>query len=162
MTLKVILWFEKAEHTFASFAEKELAKLAQNAPAIEKTIGTVLTYVGPALQTIVTVTAGAPAGAVIGKVIGQAQSDLIAASGLVHDFGATPTVGSILQSVSQNLSALLTAGHITDTQSVATANKVVAEINAIANVLIPQAQISTDPALNPSPVPVAQRPTSDN
>jgi hypothetical protein len=120
-----------AEHTFAAWAEKELTKLAGEAPTIEKVLGTVLTYAGPALQTIVTVEAGSPAGALVGKVVAQAQSDLIAASSLVYDFGVTPSVSSILSSVQTNLGSLLTAGHVTNSTSVATVTKVTGELTAL-------------------------------
>ena len=127
-----------AEHTFAAWAEKELAKLAGEAPTIEKIIGTVLTYAGPALQTIVTVEAGAPAGAIVGKVVAQAQSDLIAASSLVYDFGVTPTISSIFNSVQTNLGALLAAGHVTNPTSVATVTKVTGELTALLAALSPK------------------------
>jgi hypothetical protein len=121
------------EHTFASWAEKELAKLYQAAPTIEKIADTVLTYAGPALQAVVTAEAGVAAGSVVGKVIATAQSDLIAASGLVADFGATPSAASIIGSVAANLSGLLTATKITNASSVATTTKVVSELNALVN-----------------------------
>ena len=124
-----------AEHTFAAWAEKELTKLVGAAPTIEKILGTVLTYAGPALQTIVTAEAGAPAGAIVGKVVSEAQSDLIAASSLVYDFGATPTVGSILSSVQTNLSGLLSAAHVTNSGSVSTVTKVIGEINALVSAI---------------------------
>ena len=125
-------------HTFTSWAEKELQKIEGEAPTIERVASTVLTYVGPALQTIVSVEAGAPAGAIVGKVVAQAQSDLTAAGSLIYDFGANPSAGSIISGVSTNLSALLTAGHVTNSTSIATVTKVVSELGAIAS-LIPAA-----------------------
>lgn len=119
------------EHTFAAWAEKTLQTIENVAPSIEKVAGTVLTYVGPALQTIVTAEAGAPAGSVVGKVIGQAQSDLTAASSLIYDFGASPSVTSIVGSVKDNLGTLLTAGHVTNATSVSTVTKVVGELAAL-------------------------------
>jgi hypothetical protein len=124
-----------AEHTFAAWAEKELIKLEGVAPTFERIAGTVLTYAGPALQTVVTAEAGAPAGSIVGKVLQQAQADLTAASGLVYDFGPTPSVASILGSVQTNLSALLTAGHVTNSKSVGTVNKVATELSALVAAL---------------------------
>jgi hypothetical protein len=120
-----------AEHTFAAWAEKELAKLFTEAPKLEQIASTILTYAGPALQTIVSVDLGAAAGAIVGKVVQQAQSDLVAASGLIYDFGATPSAASILNAVKDNLGALLTAGHITNATSVATVTKVTGELGAL-------------------------------
>lgn len=125
-----------AEHTFAAWAEKELQKLYSEAPKVEQVINTVLTYVGPALQILVTTTAGTAAGTIVGSVIKQAQSDLTAVSGLIYDFGATPTVGSVVSSISTNLSALLTAGHITDATSVSTVTKITNELGVLATAII--------------------------
>lgn len=126
-----------AEHTFAAWAETELAKLFSEAPKLEQIAGTVLTYAGPALQTIVTADLGAPAGAIVGKVIQQAQSDLTAAGGLIYDFGASPSVASILNAVKANLGALLTAGHVTNTASVATVTKVTGELSTLVAAMTP-------------------------
>lgn len=123
------------EHTFAGWAEKELSKLFKDAPKIEQVADAILTYVGPALQTVVTIEAGAPAGALVGKVIREAQSDLTAASGAMYDFGATPSVGSIINGVKDNLAALLAAGHVSNPASVANVNQVVNELDVLVTAL---------------------------
>lgn len=122
-------------HTFGAWAEKELALLVGKAPAIEQTVASILKYAGPALQTVVTVEAGAPAGAIVGKVIGDAQAGLIAASGLIYDFGASPSVASVIGSVQTNLSALLSAGHVTNSNSVATVTKITTELGSLVTAL---------------------------
>lgn len=137
MATSIFAKIANAEHTFAAWAEKQLAKLSTEAPKIEQVADTVLTYAGPALQTIVTLEAGAPAGAIVAKVVQQAQADLTAASGLIYDFGATPSAGSVIASVQSNLSTLLAAGHITDAGSVATANKIVNELGALVAAIVP-------------------------
>jgi hypothetical protein len=122
-------------HTFGAWAEKELAALVGKAPAIEQVAASVLKYAGPALQTVVTAEAGAPAGALVGKSIADAQAGLTAASGLIYDFGATPSIASVVSSVENNLGALLTAGHITNPNSVATVTKVVTELGSLSTAL---------------------------
>jgi len=121
-----------AEHTFAAWAEKELLKLEGVAPTIERVVDTVLTYAGPALQTVVTLEAGEPAGALVAKIIGTVQSDLTAASGLINDFGATPSVASVFSAVASNLSTLLADTGVKNPKSVSTVTKIVGEVNAIA------------------------------
>lgn len=128
-----------AVHTFGAWCEKELAALAGKAPAIEQVAASVLKYAGPALQTVVTAEAGAPAGAIVGKVVADAQAGLTAASGLIYDFGATPSAGSVIASVQSNLAALLSAGHITNANSTATVTKVVNELASLAGALTPAA-----------------------
>lgn len=122
-------------HTFGAWAEKELAALVGKAPAVEQVIASVLKYAGPALQTVVTAEAGASAGALVGKVIADAQAGLTAASGLIYDFGASPSLASVVSSVESNLSALLSAGHVTNSNSVATVTKVVTELGSLATAL---------------------------
>ena len=124
-----------AEHTFAAWAEKEWTAIYKEAPKVESVLAATLKYAGPALQTVVTAELGAPAGTVVGKVLADAQAGLVAASGLVYDFGATPTVSGVLSTVTSNLSGLLAAGHITNATSVATVNRVVSEINTVAAVI---------------------------
>jgi len=128
-----------AAHTFAAWAEKELQALTAKAPAIEQVAASVLKYAGPALQTVVAAEAGAPAGAIVGKVISDAQAGLTAASGLIYDFGATPSVGSVVASVQSNLASLLSAGHVTNANSVSTVTKVVNELAALASAFAPAA-----------------------
>ena len=122
---------ESAEHTFATWAEKELLKVEGAAPSIEKIADTILQYARPALQTVVTLEAGGPAGALVGRIIGKAQSTLTAASGLIADFGATPGVASVLSAVSSDLGGVLTAAGV-NAKSVAVVNKVTGEINTLS------------------------------
>jgi hypothetical protein len=133
-----------AAHTFAAYAEKAFAALRGDIPTIEHVAGTVLKYVGPILQMVVTAEAGAPAGQVTGKVLAEAQSDLLAAGSLIYDFGAHPSATSIIDSVSKNLDALLAAGHITNSNSVGMVKKAIGELDSLAIAL--PAPAATAPA----------------
>ena len=124
-----------AEHTFAAWAEKELTSLVAAAPSIEKVAGPIIKYVGGALQIAAGIELGAPAAAIVGSVVDQAQSDLVTVSGLIYDFGANPTVGSIVTSVQTNLNGLLTAGHVSNPKSVDAITKSVASLGALATAL---------------------------
>lgn len=127
-----------AVHTFASWAEKEWTVIYSAAPKIEQVAAAVLKYAGPALATVVAAEAGAPAGALVAKGIADAQSGLLAASSLIYDFGATPSVTGTINAVKNNLGALLAADHITNATSVSTVTKVVNELDTLAQA-IPQA-----------------------
>jgi hypothetical protein len=137
-----------AEHSFCSWAEKELLKLEGAAPTIERIADTVLTYVGPALQTVVSLEAGSAAGAVVAKVIATVQSDITAASGLITDFGASPSVSSILKAVTSNLGTLLTDAGVKDAKSVNAVNKVITELNVLEAAIT-----ALIPAVTAPPVP---------
>lgn len=128
-----------AAHTFAAWAEKALLAVTAEAPKVELVAAAILKYAGPALQTVVTVEAGGPAGAIVGKVIADAQAGLIAASGLIYDFGATPSIGSVLSSITTNLQSLLSASHITNQTSINTVTKVVTELESLILALAPPA-----------------------
>lgn len=127
--------FSKMLHTFGAWAEKTLAAIIGKAPAIEQTAAAILKYAGPALQVVVSAEAGSAAGAEVAKVVADAQAGLTAASSLIYDFGAQPTFGSVVASVKTNLAALLSAGHITNSTSVATVTKVVTELDGLATAL---------------------------
>lgn len=126
---------ENAAHSFAAWVEKEWKKLYNAEPKIEQIADTVLAYAGPALQTVVTLEAGSAAGAIVGSVIQEAQKDLTAVSGLIYDFGASPSVGGILKTVTDNLSGLLAEGHVKDQKSIAAVQRVISEINILYTAL---------------------------
>ena len=136
---------DSALHTFGAWAEKTLEGLHQEAPALEVTAAAILKWGGPVLQTVVTAEAGGPAGALVGKVIADAQAGLTAASGFIYDYGAVPTAASITGSVVSNLQNLLAAGHITNPKSVASVTSVVTNVNNLTNAL----------AAAPAPAPPA-------
>lgn len=137
---------DSALHTFGAWAEKELTNLRNDAPALEQTAASILKYAGPALQTVVTVEAGAPAGALTGKILADAQAGLTAASGFVYDYGANPTAASITGSVVTNLNGLLAAGHITNPKSVATVTSVVTNLNNLTTAMSSVPTPATAPA----------------
>ena len=106
--------FLSALKGFGGWVAKEFTKVFNAAPTVEKVADTVLAYAAPALQIIL----GAldpPAAAIAGPIIAEVQKDLHVASGLIFDFGATPTATSILGAVTKDLQGLLDAGHIKDT-----------------------------------------------
>ena len=128
-----------ATHTFAAWAEQEWIKLFNAAPEIEHIADTVLKYAVPAISIIVGAEAGAPAGAAVSAIGAEAQKDLIAASGLIYDFGATPTAASVISGVQKDLAGLLSAGHVTNATNVANVNKVVNTLGALVGALTPAA-----------------------
>jgi hypothetical protein len=100
-----------------------------------------LAVVGPLLTTLVTLTAGAPAAALVSKIISIAQADLQTAATLITSVqsgtatGAAAQLQNLLAGVKTNLTSLLTAADIkdADTQAKVSAivNTVTEEIDAI-------------------------------
>lgn len=124
-----------ADHTFAAWAEKELTALVSAAPTIEKVAEPILKYVGGALQIAAGIELGAPAAAIVGSVVSQAQADLVTVSGLIYDFGANPTVAGRVTAVQNDLNGLLAAGHVSNPKSVDAVTKAVASLGALATAL---------------------------
>ena len=122
----------KAEHTFAAWCEKEWTALFNAAPKLEQVADTVLKYAAGALQIAASLEANNPKIADISKAVTTAQNGIHAASGLINDFGASPTVASVLSGVSSNLTDLLSAAHVVNPKSVAAVTKVVGEVDALA------------------------------
>jgi hypothetical protein len=98
--------------TFASWAEAELAKLGGAAPKIEQIADTTLAYVGGAASIIAGLEGGPAASAAVTKFTGLVQTGVTALSGLVADFGATPTAASIASSLATNATSLLAAAQV--------------------------------------------------
>jgi hypothetical protein len=124
-----------AAHTFAAWVEKEWSAVYKATPGVEKILAATLKYAGPALQLVVTSEAGAAAGAIVAKVIADAQAGLLAASGLVYDFGAQPSFAGILSGIQADLGTLLSAGHVTNATNVDIVTKVVNSLNSIISAL---------------------------
>ncbi len=54
-----------AEHTFAAWAEKELGKLSAEAPALTKTVDTIVQYVGGVASILAGIEGGPAASAAV-------------------------------------------------------------------------------------------------
>jgi hypothetical protein len=123
--------------TFASKAEADLEKFLAKAPELEQIAVSVITYVGPLLQTIVTTAEGSAAGQLVAAGIAKAQAELVAAKGLFAAVGTSGSAASIVEGVAADLPAVLTAANVTDTKSVATASTIVAELKAVVQAAAP-------------------------
>jgi hypothetical protein len=126
---------ESAAHTFAAWAEKELGKLSTEAPTIEAIADTTLQYVGGAASVIAGLEGGPAASAGVVSATTAIKSGVTALSGLIADFGATPTAASIATSLATNASALISAAQIKNPASVTAANAIVSNLTTLATVL---------------------------
>ncbi len=144
MNLKSI--FVNAEHSFVGFAEKEYMKLYNAAPKVEHIADVAFKYCLPAISLIVSAEFGAPAGAVVASVGAEAQKDLIAASGLLYDFGPNPSAGNMISGVSSNLAGLLADGHITNKDSVAKVTGVINNLSLLSTAISNTVAAASAPA----------------
>jgi hypothetical protein len=119
--------------SFTSWLKTEWTKMFNAAPSVIHVADTVLKYAVPAISIIVGAEAGAPAAAIVASVGAEAQKDLLAVSGLIYDFGANPTTAGMVTGVQNHLSALLSAGHISNAGSVANVTKVVNALGDLAS-----------------------------
>lgn len=84
----------------------------------ETTASSTLLIVGPLLQTVITLLAGAPAGSAVGGILADIQTDLGAAKAFIDDANLTGATSSraaavnLLNSVKTNLPQLLAAAEV--------------------------------------------------
>lgn len=100
----------------------------------ETTASSALLVVGPLLQTVITLLAGAPAGSAVGTILADVQTDLGAAKAFIDDANLTGATSSraaavnLLNSVKTNLPQLLAAAEVKNSGKTA-------EITSIVNTI---------------------------
>lgn len=119
---------------FGGWVAKEWTKVFNAAPQIEHIADTVFKYVVPALQIILTALAPEDA-AIVAPIFTEIQKDVSVASGIIFDFGATPTAASLVSAIEKDLTDLLAAGHIKDAALVAKVQLVVNTVGSLASAL---------------------------
>jgi hypothetical protein len=122
--------------SFAAKAELELAKIFGEAPKLEAIASAVLKYVGPLLETVVSVV-DAPLAPLLTAGINKAQADLFVAQALTQQIGLTPSVTAILSGVSADLPALLAAAQITNPATIKTVGTVINELEVLVKAATP-------------------------
>lgn len=133
--MSLFIGIVNAEHSFVAFAEKEYTKLYNAAPKIEHIADVAFKYCLPAISLLVSAEAGAPAGAAVAAIGAEAQKDLLAASGLIYDFGPNPSAASLLSGVSTNLTSLLADGHVKSPASVAKVTNIVNNLSVLSTAI---------------------------
>lgn len=132
---------------FKSFFEKvgaELEKLFGGTASIEQRIQSVITYVAPLVNTIVTLADPAVA-PIVAKIIATVQADLAAVSTVVQEGTAAAgstgaqTATTALNSIKANLGTLLTDSGVKNAANFAkisaAANLIIGEIEAVLSEL---------------------------
>lgn len=142
---------ENLEHTVAGWTEKVLTAIETKAPTIERIIDASLAYVGPALQIGLGALGQTALATEIGIIVAKAQTDMLAASALITDFGPTPTAASMFASVKTNLNAILTDSNVTNATTVSTVTKAVNEVGALATAVQTAATQIAAAAAPPTP-----------
>jgi hypothetical protein len=109
----------------------------------EQTASSVVTYVAPLLETLVALTAGGPAAAIVTGIVNTVQADLATVAAVVNGATATPPVNELaavmqaLASIQTNLPALLTAAEVKNSTNAskitAVVNTIIGEVEAIAD-----------------------------
>ena len=126
----------------------------------EQTAETTLTLVAPLLETLLALTAGAPAATAVGVVIAKIQMGLATAAKLSSDIKAgtvssangAQQLSAMLAAVQADLGTLLTATQIKDQTTQAKVTAIVDSISGEVQAII--AALPT-PATAPKPVPSA-------
>lgn len=122
----------------------------------EKTASATLTYIGPALQLLLTLAAGPQVAAIVGGVIAKAQAGLATIGAVVNGATSTPAPNAVAaavaaaNSIRANLTGLLSVAEIKNsTRS--------AEITAVVNEIVGELDefVSNAPSTVAAAAPVA-------
>jgi hypothetical protein len=109
----------------------------------EKTASTTIAIIAPLLETVLTLTAGAPAAALVAAVVATVQKDLAATAVLIDDVdagGASVATGpqqiaNLLNGIKANLGGLLSVAEVKNSAKIAeittAVTTVTAEVDAI-------------------------------
>lgn len=102
------------EHTFVGWFVKGFQTAQKDAPTVQKVAAVGIPYIKAAVQIA---SEFEPAVAKSLPVLDEINTDTTLAASLIHDFGATPTVGGTVQTITDNLSAIEQAGHFKSAQA---------------------------------------------
>jgi len=120
---KIDKWFKKV---FTSTKWEQSAEVA-------------ITVIAPLLETVVALTAGAPAAATVAGIVSTIQNDLATAVAYLQGIATAGSPQAALQSAVSNLNGLLAAAKVTDPATQAKIDAAVTtladEITAIINVI---------------------------
>jgi hypothetical protein len=156
----------KDMETFASKCEKFLQEAEGKAPEIERIAASALLVIGPLLQTVVTMTAGAPTGALVGSVISQVQVKLAAVSQLTTAVGTSGSISDLLAGITSDLSGLDSIAAIKDPNAQANLALVLKDMTALLAAF--QTTAPNPPVIDavltptPAPAPVADPTAADS
>jgi hypothetical protein len=116
-------------------------KKAFGSTSWEKTVSATLTYTAPVLETVVALTAGEPAAALITGIVREVQTDMAVVAVTVDDAqspaGTTAPASAVnvLGSIKTNLASILAGGHIEDPKTLTAVtgvvDKVIGEVDAM-------------------------------
>jgi len=133
--------------SFASKFEAEFTKLWGKAPTLSTIALTTIKFAAPLIESVVGIEAGAGASTEVTEILDDVEHSLVAAAGLVTAVGPTVSVTNLITGISNDLTALLAAGHVTNSTSVSNITLVVKELAALLGSLPAPAPVSTVPVV---------------
>lgn len=122
-------------HTFAAWVAKEWTVVYNEAPKVEHIAASILNYAGPALQVVIGLEGGPAAAEEVGKILNDAKARLTAASGLIYDFGATPSVAGLLSTTAANIDQVAQLTSLKNPKSVGVLKGIVTQLGGLATAL---------------------------
>jgi len=118
-------------------AKSFFAKVFKNAPSDTAAALSVINTIAPEAELVFALVD--PTLAVVANpIITEIQADLATVANLLKS-GNTVSVGTFLTAIKSNLTALLTAGHITDPTSVTKVTGIVSAVDVLSNEFAQQA-----------------------
>ncbi len=138
-----------AEHSTAAWIEKELLAIEKKAPTIAKVTDATIKYVSLALQVALDSVGQTTLATEVGNISSTAQSELLAISATITDFGPTPTAATALAAVQANIGTILTTAGVS-TQTAAAATKAANEVGVLGAAISTAASAITSAASTPA------------
>jgi hypothetical protein len=142
----VVSDIEGAGKTFVSYLVKEYAEFYKIEPTLIQTVDATVSYVEDGLTIVLPLAGAGTLAGPIDAIVEEAVTDLNRASALVYDFGPSPTAASIFAATQSNLSALETAGHITDPATIAKVKLIINAVGTVAQLIAKAVSATSAPA----------------
>lgn len=133
MNLKsLITGIASAAHTFVGYIGKALGVVGKYEPQIADVLSASMKYVEPLAVDIVSAEYGAGAGAAADTAIKELLLDTTSLKSLIYDWQNSPGIAAKIGALASDFSSAIALGHIKNPDSIAKANRIVAELSAAA------------------------------
>jgi hypothetical protein len=154
--MKLLDTLSNFEHTFTNWAAKEYQAFRKEEPTLIALSDRVFPYAKSALEIGLSFESPAVALAA-GPILDKIHSNFDTAAGLIYDFGANPTVASVLTTAQANLGSFEDVAGIKSPEAIAAVGKAMSSVQALsASVFGAIAAARPVASVHPSPPAVQQ------
>lgn len=143
--MKLLDTLKEYEHSFTAWVAKEYQAFRNEEPSLVALADRVFPYAKSAIQIGLSFESPAIATAA-GPILDKIHSTFDTASGLIYDFGASPTVSSLIATAQNDLSTFESVSGIKSTQAKDAVQKALTSIQALASAVTAMIAAAAPPA----------------